>query len=716
VKAAAEATAAAEAEAHSATNCEAQPDEIEAQGGPPRGASKEEVIEWLADLPPLERHPLLKAAKTRLGVTNIKVIDDAVKGVIDKYEKEEEARARAARAAQQFPGFSVAGGAAPGTRPKAAPDPDGVIWPAGFAMNETGLWYEPPPSDKVPDPDPIWVCAPFKVVAQTSDDTDHAHGLLLRWDSRTKQEHEWAMPQSMVHLHGNPIAVELQGAGLSCGTSPAAHEQLKNFLGAVRSTKRARCVDRSGWHGNAFVLPNGQVFGAKKDTLVLQSEYTLRGEAFTARGKLEEWQEHIAKPAIGNSRLVFAISYSFAPPLYDVTGETAAGVHSHGGSQIGKTTGTCVLASVWGPGDTRSGQIRSWRATSSGMEAVAAQYNDLPLPLEEIGQAEARELGPIVYMFGNQRGKARMSRSGGAERDKVFRTGIYSTGEVTLAAKLHEAGLPVHAGQEVRLLNVPADAGVGHGVFEDPNGAASAGEFADQLRRASVTYYGTAGPAFLKKLVEARTKDAEKLKRVLRGMCEQFLAENQPKDADGQVRSAALRFALIAAAGELARAYGVVPWPEGEATRAAAACFKVWLAARGSEGAAEDQQAIDVLRLFISKHGASRFEDLNRKGEEKTQEPEAAYPGAIAGGSRQSSEKIIERAGYVRKDGDGRDFLILASVWRDEIFKRIDAARAAKALEKARFLVPGKQNASTVVSVPGTGPARVYVIKSTILG
>jgi uncharacterized protein (DUF927 family) len=528
------------------------------------------------------------------------------------------------------------------------------------------------------------------------------------------------MPKDMVHSEGNAIAAELEGAGLSCGTTPAAHQQLKHFLGAVRSTHYARCVDRSGWHGAAFVLPNSTVIGAKADSIVLQSAYTLRGEAFTMRGTLAEWQEHIAKPAVGNSRLTFAISDSFAPTLYDVTGDASCGAHNHDRSQTGKSTTTCILASTWGPGDTRSGQIRSWRATANGMEAVAAQYNDLPLPLEEIGQAEAREVGPIVYMFGNQRGKARMTRSGGAQRDKIFRIGVWSTGEITLAAKMAEANQRVHAGQEVRLLNVPADAGAGMGVFEDLHGAASAGAFADQLRLAAVTYYGTAGPAFLEKLVEARATNAEKLKRVLRDTCDEFVAQHLPNGADGQVRSAALRFALIAAAGELARVYGVVPWPEGEATKAAAACFKAWLDARGSEGAAEDQQAIDVLRLFISKHGASRFEDLDRaeETEQSQSDQDAAYPGSMGGSGNkpQFPQKVIERAGYMRKLGDLREFLILAPVWRDEICKGMDAPRAARALQTAGFLVPGKHSTSKVEWIAGTGSVRVYVIRSTILG
>jgi uncharacterized protein (DUF927 family) len=239
------------------------------------------------------------------------------------------------------------------------------------------------------------------------------------------------------------------------------------------------------------------------------------------------------------------------------------------------------------------------------------------------------------------------------------------------------------------------------------------------LCRDVITYYGVAGPAFLEKLVEARAKDGDKLKRVLRDRCDEFLADQLPEEADGQVRSAALRFALIAAAGELACVYGVVPWPAGEATKAAAICFKAWLVERGSEGAAEDQHAIDVLRLFISKHGASRFEDLDRKEDEQQKpDPDSSYPGPIGGGgTRQLNEqRIIERAGYVRKAGNGREFLILTSVWRDEIFKGMNAKQAAKALERAGFLVSGKDVKSTVEWVPGTGSVRVYVILSTILG
>jgi uncharacterized protein (DUF927 family) len=395
-------------------------------------------------------------------------------------------------------------------------------------------------------------------------------------------------------------------------------------------------------------------------------------------------------------------------------------VHLFHASQTGKTTTTNVSASSWGPGEVRNGgQVQTWRATANGLEIIAAQHNDLTMFLDDIGQAEPRDVSASVYMLGNQSGKMRMARGLRPARQHTWRVVYLSTGEITLAAKLAEGGLRVHAGQEVRLLNIPADAGAGLGVFEQLHGAVSAGAFADQLRLAAVTCYGTAGVAFLRRLVRDRATDPQALEQTLRDARELFLKEHLPDDADGQVRSAAMRFALIGAAGELAREYRVLPWPEGEAAGAAATCFQAWFTARGGSGAAEDQQAIDVLRLFISKHGASRFEDLDRTEEAgSAADPDAAYPGSMGGGGGKSqfAQKVIERAGYMRKLGDLREFLVLAPVWRDEIFKGMDALRAARALQKAGFLMPGKQSASSVEWIAGTGSVRVYVVRSTILG
>jgi putative DNA primase/helicase len=267
---------------------------------------------------------------------------------------------------------------------------------------------------------------------------------------------------------------------------------------------------------------------------------------------------------------------------------------------------------VFGKGDA-DGQVRTWRATANGIENCAAECSDGVLILDELGQADAREVSETVYLLANESGKARASRTGGPRPRRTWRVIFLSTGEITPEAKLSEAGLRPLAGQQVRLINLSADAGLGLGIFQDLHGMPNPAILADRLRDASRTLYGTAGPAFLDALARHRGINPEALRAAVREIRDCFIAEHLPAGSDGQVRSVAARFGLIAAAGELAQSYGVLPWPSGEARRAASSCFTSWLTEGGGVGAVEDLQAIEVTRAFIAAHGASRFELIQRR-------------------------------------------------------------------------------------------------------
>jgi hypothetical protein len=97
--------------------------------------------------------------------------------------------------------------------------------------------------------------------------------------------------------------------------------------------------------------------------------------------------------------------------------------------------------------------------------------------------------------------------------------------------------------------------------------------------------------------------------------CDDFRARHVPPGAAGQVARVAGRFALVAAAGEMAPALGILPWSPGEAEAAAARCFRDWLAAReggtaGAGDAAERVAALTKVRHFLLTQGAARFVTL----------------------------------------------------------------------------------------------------------
>ncbi len=215
--------------------------------------------------------------------------------------------------------------------------------------------------------------------------------------------------------------------------------------------------------------------------------------AYRERGTLESWQEQVARYGVGNSRLGLALSTAFAAPLLYPTQSESGGFHFRGGSSTGKATALQVGGSVWGGGGVR-GFIRTWRATSNGLEGVAALHCDSLLCLDEMGQVDGREAGHIAYMLANGVGKTRASRSGEARPAAEWRLLFLSSGELSLADKIAEdgRGRRAAAGQQVRIVDIAADAGAGYGIFEKLHGFESGDAFSRHLKIAASENYGVA--------------------------------------------------------------------------------------------------------------------------------------------------------------------------------------------------------------------------------
>jgi Domain of unknown function (DUF927) len=125
---------------------------------------------------------------------------------------------------------------------------NGVALPRNYRLDETGLWFTPLPSERNPEPRPVFVCGPFKVLGQARDLESRAWGVAIEWLDHDRRRHIWSCPQRLVHQEGNAIAAELADAGLACGSSKQAHELLKQFLGSLRTSERLQSAEHGGWH------------------------------------------------------------------------------------------------------------------------------------------------------------------------------------------------------------------------------------------------------------------------------------------------------------------------------------------------------------------------------------------------------------------------------------------------------------------------------------
>lgn len=559
----------------------------------------------------------------------------------------------------------------------------GTVLPYGYEYGADGLYYVEPDGGSRSH-----LCGMVKVLAKTRDTNGGSWGLLLQWRDFDGREHRWSMPVDMLSGDGSEIRSTLLNRGTFVTTVAKDRTKLLNFFSKVDTPNRARAVIKVGWAGNAFAFPEITIGDSPEERVIFQ-QAGIGTHNYQAQGTLEEWQQHVARLAVGNSRLIFMMSAAFVGPILNPACEEGGGVNVVGASSTGKSTGMRAAASVWGPPSF----IQQWRTTSNGLEGVAARHNETFLCLDELSQIEPREAGSVAYMLGNGQGKARATRTGDPRLSASWKLLFLSTGEVGLADLMKEgkqSRRPM-AGQEVRFLDVPADAGRSMGLFENIHGADSPEAFARQITTASGKYYGTAAIAFIERIVDIR----DHLGGMISDLANSFVEKYVPAGADGQVQRGARRFGLIAAAGELAVARGILPWPKGEAFCAAGVMFMSWLARRGGTGSAEERNILTQVRLFFEQNGSSRFEPI-------TDEMEQSRP-------------VIHRAGFWQNVYDGdrsvREFYVLPNVFREEICSGFDLKTVERVLQSASILRPGNDNRSTrKMRLPGMPGARVYVI------
>jgi len=189
-----------------------------------------------------------------------------------------------------------------------------------------------------------------------------------------------------------------------------------------------------------------------------------------------------------------------AGPLLAKIQQDSGGVHWVGDSSIGKSTALFVGSSVWG-GETYR---RTWRGTANGLEGTAAALTDTCLCLDEINEADPKEIGSIIYALGNGTGKTRANRTGSARNVSRWRLTLLSTGERTLSAQMAEGGKQPKAGQLVRLLNIPTARAFG--VFDVLHGFTEEWALSDHLKAATAMHYGHAGPAFIDAILKTETE------------------------------------------------------------------------------------------------------------------------------------------------------------------------------------------------------------------
>ncbi|MCE0973410.1 DUF927 domain-containing protein [Pseudomonas putida] len=517
-----------------------------------------------------------------------------------------------------------------------------------------------------------WIATPVTVAARTTNSDDGSEGRFLRLftDSGPK---EWIIPMEVFGGSGEDARRTLFGMGVIIALKKRG--QFMEYLLDQRPAEVFATTSRPGWHeSGAFVLP-GRTIGSDK----VRYQASAKGQnLFSVRGSLEGWKVQVAAKCEGNPVLTLAIGCALAGPLLSLVGVLGGGVHLVGDSSSGKSLAQLIGSSVWGdPGIFAA----SWDMTKGGLEIEASSRNDTMLPLDEIKRADPKRVQEMAYSLANGQGKGTMTRDREARGKLSWRLLALSSGERSLSEHAAISGNAAHAGAELRMVDVNAGTRT-HRAFDELHGLEGA-DFHRQLTVAVGANHGHTGPAFVEKLLAS--DDRPGLLEDFAGIRAQFVEDN------AQAGRVADRFAVIALAGEMAIAYGLLPWTPGTALADCQLLYGEWLSRVGG-GNAEDRQILAGILDFIDKHGSSRFSDV------EDQTPDT---------------KVFNRAGYWEVVGAKRLYLFNKSALTEAAHGH-GLARVVKALEGVGALAKHDTDRDSrrtkKYRLPAGGSARLYVI------
>ncbi|AMC36618.1 DUF927 domain-containing protein [Janthinobacterium sp. B9-8] len=451
---------------------------------------------------------------------------------------------------------------------------------------------------------PLRLCKDVEVIGQGIDDYGD-HSRLLSWyDSLTQQKQTLALPAAAIgEREGWGL---LNSKGLAVASGRMAREMLADYLQREGSKAHYVIANQSGWKCDAFVLPTGEVIGTPKSKIFYPASATHR-PAFAQRGTSADWRNNVGVLAQNNPLPMTAVACSLAGAVLELIGaRDGIGLHLHTETSSGKSTCADVAASIWG---NPSKLMQSWDGTGVGLTNSAEFANSMMLYLDEIGAGDARKMGSIIYTMLNGVSRTQGRKEGGNRAKRTWLMTLISTGEIPMAQFLNEGGQAVRGGQEIRMLDIPADGGK-YRSFDCIHQYKDGGTFSIAVTDAARSHYGSVGRDFVAWLIANKSSAGGHVKA-----CQDRMLAELPDHAAAPVKRATRKWGILAASLVMAGEAKLTGWEAEESYQAVRTIWQRWLADFGLSSR-DDERLIEQVENFLESHQLSRFALLPLSGNE----------------------------------------------------------------------------------------------------
>lgn len=512
-----------------------------------------------------------------------------------------------------------------------------------------GIWHYPIKADGSAYLAPIHLSAPFSVIGSGRDIAGRnyyiiKHGndercLIARGLVGTNEG--WTQLRNYIDIPSQRRKLDLLTEYIQKETPPETWD----------------IADTAGWHGDAYILPSGEIIGRLEQRLYFNGKIADdKRSAYRTAGTLEEWREHIGHYAAGNSRFCLMLGIAFAAPLVSWLNIDGGIIHIYGDSSSGKTTLQRAAQSVWGHGRSA---CESWNTTPYAVTNNAAARNDGLLSLDEMGEdPNGLAVDRGSYSLANGKGRTQGSKDGGNRPEIRFRVLCTSTGEITLENHLEKFGRTAMAGQLVRCPSIT------HKI-ENHHDFQNSLEFVKHLQQACTQYYGVAGRSFIACLL----KEKEHWIEIAEKAHQKHLANiTKTQQLNDQLKRTAALFAAAMVGLELAIEFGIMPLTQDDAQNGVLQCFIDWL----GDNKTSDAQSIETGKIIRNAIEFMEKENLNFIDAEKPVPPyRQNFPGYFShekyyvltsvfksefckGFDENKVKEVLYQLGWLEKDSDTR--------------------------------------------------------------
>ena len=240
------------------------------------------------------------------------------------------------------------------------------------------------------------------------------------WRSLIAEKSTLASSNSILQLAANGVLVNSENA-----------KALSTYLFEIENLNyeeipEQKSVSRLGWVGE-------HGFSPYVDELVFDGENNFKHifNSVKSNGDRQKWIDVMLKLRAEKSPGRIFLASAFASVILEPCGLLPFFVHAWGGTEVGKTVGLMIAASVWAC--PKMGEyITTFNSTLVGMEMTATFLNSLPMCVDELqiqSSMGVKDFDKIIYQLTEGVGRTRGAKTGGLQKINTWRNCIITNGE-----------------------------------------------------------------------------------------------------------------------------------------------------------------------------------------------------------------------------------------------------------------------------------------------